>query len=138
MKIVKNLFIVAFAIALSACTSPKNVDKVSDKKDTVAKPFLADSLSRFVVSFYSIGTGVNGIAKEKFDAFILKFNKDNGVILAVQSTNWGREGEVDLCFKLRELTAAQEVDFITKSKALLQNDEHINFEEMVQCKNWKR
>ena len=51
-----------------------------------------------VISFYSIGTGVNGEAYDNVLAAIKKHNKQNHTRLRYEEIHWGREGERDLCF----------------------------------------
>ena len=59
------------------------------------------------VSFYSIGEGTDGSAITRFKEFILEFNTKESVLLAYETNPWGREGEVDYCFKLEELDGKQ-------------------------------
>jgi hypothetical protein len=82
-----------------------------------------------LVSFYSIGSGTNREAYDKFRAFIEKTNKAKKITLNIGATPWGREGEVDYCFKLKELNAANQKKFISDLKKLLKGADYVRIEE---------
>lgn len=88
-----------------------------------------DNKYRYIVSFYSIGTGVNGAAIQQLEGFIKQFETKNKVSVPYVPVRWGREGEVDYCFKLNGMTAVQQVSFIKESQELLKGAEHINYKE---------
>src|SRR6185503_10536349 len=63
---------------------------------------------RLIVSFYSICCGINGEAKEKVDEFVSNYERDKRTRLARETVNWGREGEIDYCFRLSGLGSREE------------------------------
>lgn len=54
--------------------------------------------TQLVVSFISMGTGIDGQAHAKFKSAIENFNKKNKCKLIYDVKTWGREGERDYCF----------------------------------------
>jgi hypothetical protein len=112
---------------LSACKASKPATVV----ETVAVPEAnsAGNVYRFIVSFYSIGTGVNSAAVQQLDEFVKKYETKNKVSIPYTPVRWGREGEVDYCFMLSGLSVAQQEAFIAETKALLKGAEHIHFKE---------
>ena len=65
----------------------------------------SEQTSRLVVSFYSICCGIDHKAKEKLDEFIKRYEKAKGKPLTKAAVRWGREGEIDYCLKLSELSS---------------------------------
>ncbi len=57
------------------------------------KPF-----AQIVVSFSSMGAGINAKARQAFLDHIAWFNTQNNCELMYDRKTWGREGEVDYCF----------------------------------------
>lgn len=124
---------------LTACKAkqPPVVEETVAVTETVAAPEeeaapetqAQDNKYRYIVSFYSIGTGVNGAAIQQLEGFIKQFETKNKVSVPYVPVRWGREGEVDYCFKLNGMTAVQQVSFIKESQELLKAAEHINYKE---------
>ena len=73
-----------------------------------------DGSMRLLISFISIGAGIDNGMKEKYDAMIINHPKK----LKFEEAHWGREGEVDYYFTLSEMTPDEQIDFVKKSKEL--------------------
>lgn len=87
--------------------------------------------SNVVVSFFSKGAGIDLAAKEKTDAFIIKFNKDNQQNILAEQYRWGREGEIDYCINLLSLKVALRLQFKTELNDLLaKNNVNISFGQL--------
>jgi hypothetical protein len=82
---------------------------------------------RLVISFYSIGQGINTNKHEKFQAFLTNYSPK----IKYESVKWGREGEIDYCFQLSELSAVQQAEFVNKAKEILVPP--VNVSENVRC-----
>ena len=54
--------------------------------------------------------------------------------LNYETTNWGREGEVDYCLKLAELDKKKQELFITEIKEILKNSALVRFKENTLCR----
>lgn len=97
----------------------------------------SDSIYRFTISFYSKGGGTDRLARGEFEIYLENFNKKNHKKLHYETTNWGREGEVDYCFKLEELRKKEQQKFIDDCKELLKESELVRFEEFSTCRSNK-
>lgn len=117
--------VLSFALLVTSCTSLKN--KKEAKTDEVA----IEGASRFIVSFYSPGNGIDRNAKTKFASFLKIFEPT----LAYTTTKWGREGEVDYCFDLKELGAKQQDAFIASTKELLAASKKVRLSEHELCRS---
>ena len=89
--------------------------------------------SRLVVSFYSICCGIDHQAQEKLDKFINTFEKARGRQLTKSVVRWGREGEIDYCLILSELSPREQKKFISKVRSLLKRSKLVNINENTPC-----
>jgi hypothetical protein len=94
-----------------------------------------NSIYRFTISFFSKGGGTDRKARSEFESFLENFNKKNEVNLQFIKTSWGREGEVDYCFKLDELKNKKQIIFIKECEDLLKDSKLVHFQEFGECKN---
>ena len=92
-----------------------------------------DLIYAFTASFYSIGEGTDGNAINSFKSYIETFNKSENVVLAYVTTPWGREGEVDYCFVLEELSGKQRAKFIEGAKKLFTEKSLVHLNENGRC-----
>ncbi len=91
--------------------------------------------SRLVVSFYSICCGINRQAQEKFDKFITGYEKKRGKRLAKTAIRWGKEGEIDYCLRLSELSPRERKIFIYRVRLLLKRSKLVHINENVPCRS---
>jgi hypothetical protein len=118
----------ATSSATPATSNPQtvNTSKSWTREEAKAGP---DNF-RLVVSFISIGAGTDPDAKQSLDRYIAEFKTRTGKMPAYVMIPWGREGEVDCCFNMEELTASEQGDFIAglrntmKSRELIQINEN--------------
>ena len=132
---VSSLLIVGSA----TCKSHKNSTSQSNEptqttssKDTTALSKL--TIQRFIVSFYSIGSGVEQKQIDKLWNFITEYGTKIGKEFSYHVMPWGREGEKDFCFSLEELTIRQQKDFISGVKSALQTAQWVHYSENVPCR----
>lgn len=90
-----------------------------------------------IISFFSKGSGININAKTKYDKFIAEFEKRSKVKLIFEKNKWGKEGEVDYCFLLSELSTEDKTNFHNESKKILKEFELVTVEENTICKHQK-
>jgi len=86
-----------------SCKTNKNTTAETPKQEPAAtnpRVDLPDSMYSVIVSFISIGAGTDASAKEKLDQVVQQYQTDAGMPIAREEIAWGREGEVDFCFKL--------------------------------------
>lgn len=88
-----------------------------------------DSSYRFIVSFISIGSGIDRKAKTQYEQFLKDFELKNNLTISYEKKYWGREGEVNFCFMLNELKKEEQESFILQSKNLLINSTRVRFKE---------
>ena len=79
---------------------PMNAQKKSDTK--------------LVISFISIGTGIDYKATEQLSSYVQDFQEKYQVQLDPTIKNWGREGETDYTYDLKKLTKKQCKAFVEK------------------------
>jgi hypothetical protein len=113
-----------------ARTDPKSGEAKADPKDNTRKA----GIYRFTVSFYSPGNGIDHAIKAKYDTFVADFGKRKKVKLEHETVTWGREGEVDYCFFLRELSETDQAAFVKESLALLKASNRVNTAENTTCR----
>ena len=94
-----------------------------------------EQTSRLVVSFYSICCGIDHKAQENLDKFIKRYEKAKGKRLTKAAVRWGREGEIDYCFKLSELSRREQKRFISKVRLLLKESKLVHINENVACQS---
>lgn len=88
-----------------------------------------DKTVRLVVSFYSKGEGIDIKNKEAF----IKLLNSNTKKIIYEPIHWGREGEVDFCLELKELSSAEQENFVKKAKELLNNSTLVYINEYAKC-----
>jgi len=93
-----------------------------------------DSIMAFIVSFYSIGEGIDRGMPDKLKTFTDAFGKKNNLDLEYVLTHWGREGETDYCFTLKGLSESQVADFKTGVREELKSAEHVHYLENQPCR----
>lgn len=130
-------FLLIALVALVAALGCKNSAKSGGGKGTGSSA-ANDSIYRLSVSFISIGSGIDAQAQAKYDQFVTEFGTRHKVTLAHETVGWGREGEVDYCFKLSELKSPQQATFVEESKALLAGNELVLFKENTPCRKPRR
>ena len=131
----RYLLIIPLIISLTVtCKNSKNSTKAGDTPVLKSETLTNDSAARFIVSFYSIGSGVEGDQIEKLLNFIDEYGKSKNKDIGYDRTFSGREGEVDYCFKLKELNAGEQKDFIVKAKSTLKSGKWITYFENQRCR----
>jgi hypothetical protein len=74
---------------------------------------------RLIISFASAGSGIDVKTNEKVMAFITKHPQKP----AFEAFKWGREGEVDYCLHLKELSPSKQKTFVKNVKKLIKGKE---------------
>jgi hypothetical protein len=69
---------------------------------------------KLIVSFISIGAGIDYKAKDRLFLFVEEFQHQHKVELDVAIKSWGREGEMDCTCDLNKLTKKQCKVFVEK------------------------
>ena len=119
------LVVTCCIFTFTACWSSKKKKKPED--ETIE----TTNTSRFIVSFFSPGDGINRTAKKKFTEYLA----NNNTAITYSEIKWGREGEVDYCFNLDELNEAEQIEFIKDVKDHLGQAKKVNFLENKPCRS---
>ncbi len=113
----------------SCCSSAKK--HACGPKDTAAA--VTAETYGMVVSFYSPGNGIDHKTNEAFVEFV----KEKYPQINLQGHRWGREGEVDYCINLNELSTDEQSTFIKEAKELLSASKKVHIYENSTCKHKK-
>ena len=117
----------------SDSSAPRNEEPMQEEGANARKES-GDSLSRFIVSFYSIGSGSEGDQMNNLKMFTTQFGKRISKNITWSETPWGREGEVDFCFSLKDLTTEQQTEFINGAKQALNKAQWVHYFENKACR----
>ncbi len=132
-KHMTKYIVVLIFFAFMACKSSEKAIAPVEKTNETTSVELAENLYRFNVSFISIGSGTDKPAIAKFEAFLAEYEAKNKIKLVYQLGYWGREGEVDYCFKLKELDDKKQLDFINSVKESLKESKRVRYKENSEC-----
>lgn len=116
---------------LFACSSSK-VQTDNSHSDLHAIN-VSDSIYELRVSFLSIGSGIDGKAKQEYEQYINEFQTINNVTIVLNKTSWGKEGEIDYCIKLTGLTKELQQEFIQSTKNKFNDSKRIRLYENTTC-----
>ena len=134
MKTIIHLTICSLLfVTATACKNKKNATAASKTANqaaasTSSTPPAEDSY-RLVVEFFSIGQGIDQKTQTDFE----KLLSSNTKKIAYEPTHWGREGEVDYCLKLSELSTGEQAEFVKKTKEMLSTSKLVHISENAKC-----
>lgn len=86
-----------------------------------------------VISFFSVASGIDVQARAQVDSLILAFETDKKISLPKEETRWGREGEIDYCMALNQLSGCDRKKFINKVKKIAKKSGRISVLENSTC-----
>lgn len=134
----KNIFflvaLASLSFAFTNCKSKKsatassNNNLTQESKMTTQTPE-KDTDYRLIVSFISKGAGPDGKKQPEFIKYIDSHKKKP----AYAVVRWGREGEADYCFKLSEMSASEQTEFINKVKEIVNGSDLVFVNENQKC-----
>jgi hypothetical protein len=119
-------------------TAMPDSGKPADSKTSTQQPKStnpSDSLYRLVIVFFSSGSGVENLLMNEYLDSLGFYNQDHGKKIDYIIDHWGREGETDIAMHLKELTPAEQSDFIGMTRRVLAKGEHVHIYENYQ---WHR
>lgn len=155
MRTINILGILVLIMSLSACKSSKKAEEPVVVKETTkeeitpvssGKPLVSmeiwnreqakagpDSF-RLVVTFISIGAGTDPESRGILEAYVYDYKLKKGTPVSYFMIPWGREGEVDCCFPLNELTSSEQLNFIEGLKKAITGHELIQVNENMKSR----
>lgn len=123
----KNIIVMLAMAVIASCSNARSgIEKHNSEAE--------NGRYRLTVSFISIGSGIDREAKNRLDSFIREYSQRVGVEILTESRTWGREGEIDYCLALKELTAEQQSVFVLKAKEILANSTRVKVDENASCR----
>jgi hypothetical protein len=139
----KNLLIsIVFLSIFACCKNSKPATQSSSVTTTTSSAVvqeqeteLPDSLYRVIVSFISIGEGTDLKAKDQLQEIMNNHQRDFGMPLASEEYRWGREGEVDICFKMKNENRKAKDTFVRQLKDTFSQNKLIQIEENAVCRH---
>lgn len=94
-----------------------------------------DSLTySLVVSFFSKGEGIDLNAMEQFETFLNQTKKKEGSRFSFEGYPWGREGEIDFCIRLENLTAEDKEIFIREAEKITASSKLVHLRRNAECR----
>ena len=119
MRTLTLILLIAIS-SLSACKKSSQAmgsDRIEPSNAKETKRQASNEVAyAIIISFTSYGTGIDYELKKKIDGIINSFNKNNNTTINPKKIGWGREGEVDYNFTLKNLSTSQKESFISLTK----------------------
>lgn len=126
----KKLIFILSAVSLIACKNGEKATKDNDMANTKQSSTTEQTATYdLVLQFISKGAGIDRNLKTKFEEGLAKYNTTNKVNITPEISHWGREGETNLNFNLKNLSTDQRKAFLSFVK------ETIGDTDMVHIKN---
>lgn len=107
-------------------------DPAKERSETVEDEMQAIKY-RLIVSFISIGEGPDFNAKQSLDKIISDWENRIGGKIEAEQYPWGREGELDICYQLKDLNVDQQIAFITQIKDVVGASKLVQISENQPC-----
>jgi len=115
----KYILLITIASLSMSCKNTKEVvDNTNKATETASNINEQDKANKtdFSISFISLGAGIDLKLKDKIDGIISSFEKSNNIKFNHERVNWGREGEFNYNFDLKNLSTSQKEEFIENLK----------------------
>ena len=87
------------------------------------------SVTRLVVSFISKGEGIDDKTKDEFEKWLAMRER-----FTYSVTPWGREGEVEYCFRMTNISVREQEIFVKEVRGFLVDKELVLVSEYSKCK----
>ncbi len=124
-----------------AITKPEETTGLTQNSGALAQEpnlDLKENLYRLKVNFYSIGSGTENEMMLQLEDFVGTFSAEKKLNVDYEKSGWGKEGETDYCFRLKELDDSQQKEFIIKTKDLLKGAKWVHVYENEPCTHIKK
>ncbi len=87
------------------------------------------SVCRLAVSFISFGAGTDAEARPMLDKYVQQFMDATTKRIVYDAIPWGREGEMDMCFTLDNLSPEEQTRFINGVRDTFKGHELVRVDE---------
>ena len=131
--VMKYTFLFLALSMLFACSSSK-VQTDNSTNGAQYSESDSDNVYALRVSFFSIGSGIDRKTRLQYEQFIKEFEQKNKVSILLDTTTWGKEGEIDFCIKLTGLSIELQQQFIQSTKDKTKDSKLVRLYENTVCK----
>jgi hypothetical protein len=136
LALMKKYILILLCCTFVACKSSEKVENSTNKdvatmnseQNTAVSSQIPDTF-RVAVIFISIGAGTDQNALPILDKVLADWKLKIGKDLTFNKVGWGREGEVDYCFTLKELNSDMQAQFINNLRDAYKGNELIQIQE---------
>jgi len=92
---------------------------------------------RVIVSFASKGSGIDATTVAKFESYLITYGKKVKQTITYDKVSWGKGGEVDYCFVLKELSKSKQDDFVKGLQNVIKGSANTSVTENAVCTHKK-
>ena len=107
-------------------------DNVSDEKQSNTQT--KKEIENIVVSFISIGEGIDFEVAESYKQFIDTWKSASGKSVTYETVNWGREGETDYCIDMTNISDNESKKFLSETQQRLKNNNLVKIDTNQKCR----
>lgn len=125
-------------IVFASCKSKKNALPITVEENmptTESSTKIENINYHLVLSFYSIGSGADWDVIAEYDKFLELDKAASTQQAKVDRVTWGREGEVDFCIDLSNLSENRKKTFIAQSIEIANKAKYVHIKENAPCRN---
>lgn len=108
-----KVFLIIGIASMIACKATSDSSTTSAKTSEISTETTSKQVDSYdvIVQFISKGAGIDNDLFNKFQGAMARFNKEQGLNLKADRKPWGREGEFDLQYNLKDLSTKQKQKF---------------------------
>lgn len=125
----KSILFLSLILLAFACKNSKSSQSSLKSADT--EPY------RVIVAFISKAAGPDRILMAGLESYIVTFGKKYEKTIVYDKYVAGREGEMDYCFYLKELSSAKQKEFISGLQNLTKDSQLVFIKENAFCTHKK-
>jgi hypothetical protein len=125
----KIILLCSIVMLSFACKHTKNTEKTT----TTPSP----TTYRAIVSFGSKGNGIDSKTIAALESYVITFGKKVDKTITFEKVNYGKEGEVDYCFALSELSKSKQDEFVQGLKNVTKSGQIVFVNENTVCSHKK-
>ena len=100
----KVILFISIVMLTVACKHTKSAEKSTAANEPTKY--------RVIVSFFSRGDGTGSQTFDKIQSYLTTFDNKENVKITYDKVPWGKEGEYDMCFTLKELSKSKQDEFV--------------------------
>jgi len=112
----------------------KPAPKKEEQTYIAPKIQIDSTIYSLVVSFYSIGSGIDFNVAKEYNQMLSSYTTSDGLLLDFDKVSWGREGETDFCIRLNSFSKKEKEIFLEKSEGILKKTERVHTKGNASCR----